>query len=128
VDKILLAVNGTLMCGLALNENLVNAGAVFIREDQTSSSYRLWSIGDQYPAMQRDEMNGKSISLELWEIGNTCLLDIIKKEPPGLCLGEIELKDGSGVLGILGESWICRDAREITSWGGWRQYISRNKP
>jgi hypothetical protein len=123
VDKILLAVNGTLMRGLALNENLVSAGAVFIREDQTSPSYRLWSIADQYPAMQRDEMSGKSISLEIWEIPLEGLVEVLNNEPPGLSMGRIELVGGAWVFGILGEKYICRDKLEITSWGGWRKYL-----
>src|SRR5215470_10146454 len=42
-----LAVNGTLMRGLALNGNLVAAGATFVRETTTGPSYRLWSIDDR---------------------------------------------------------------------------------
>ena len=37
-----LAVNGTLMRGLALNGNLLSAGATFVRETTTGPSYRLW--------------------------------------------------------------------------------------
>ena len=49
----LLAVNGTLMRGLALEKNLLDVGAVFCREAQTAACYRLWSIRDEYPAMLR---------------------------------------------------------------------------
>ena len=48
------AVNGTLMRGLKLNNNLLNVGAVFDRESSTAPCYRLWSIDDQYPGMLRD--------------------------------------------------------------------------
>ena len=41
-----LAVNGTLMRGLELNPNLLNVGATFLRESQTESTYRLFSIND----------------------------------------------------------------------------------
>ena len=44
----LLAVNGTLMRGLALEKNLLDVGAVFCREAQTAACYRLWSIRDEY--------------------------------------------------------------------------------
>ena len=50
-DTIKLAVNGTLMRGLALNPNLINVGATFERETETEAAYRLWSIDDRYPAM-----------------------------------------------------------------------------
>lgn len=43
-----LAVNGTLMRGLVLNDNLLDAGARFIKDDKTAPCYRLWSINDQH--------------------------------------------------------------------------------
>ena len=36
-----LAVNGTLMRGLVLNDNLLDAGARFIKDDKTAPCYRL---------------------------------------------------------------------------------------
>lgn len=58
VEKILpmlvnLAVNGTLMRGLELNSNLLSAEATFVKQANTASIYRLWSINDRYPAMMR---------------------------------------------------------------------------
>jgi gamma-glutamylcyclotransferase (GGCT)/AIG2-like uncharacterized protein YtfP len=53
-----LAVNGTLMRGLALNANLQAVGATFIRQTTTAPVYRLWSIDDQYPAMMRVAARG----------------------------------------------------------------------
>ena len=44
--KILLAVNGTLMRGLKLNGNMIEAGAEFVKEAKTEKHYRCWSIGD----------------------------------------------------------------------------------
>jgi hypothetical protein len=44
-----LAVNGTLMRGLALNGNLLAVGATFHREATTIPTYRLWSIGIDIP-------------------------------------------------------------------------------
>lgn len=53
-----LAVNGTLMRGLALNQNLLDIKAEFVREAKTEPVYRLWSISDRHPAMQRVESGG----------------------------------------------------------------------
>ena len=47
----LLAVHGTLMRGLELNPNMLAAGGTFVREARTAACYRLWSIGERYPAM-----------------------------------------------------------------------------
>ena len=48
-----LAVNGTLMRGLELEKNMINAGAKFLFESRTEKCYRLWSIRDIHPAMLR---------------------------------------------------------------------------
>lgn len=123
MNRIPLAVNGTLMRGLELNQNLLDAGARFERESKTSQKYRLWSINDSYPAMQRDVHEGAEIDLEIWSIPLNGLIDVLNNEPQGLCLGKIELQDGKWVLGILGESFICEDGMEITQWGGWRKFM-----
>lgn len=127
MKEILIAVNGTLMRGLALNKNLLAINAKFIREAKTSDQYRLWSINDHYPAMQRGGSGGQNIDLEIWELTPDALLLILESEPPGLSLGRIELSDGQWVFGILGESYICQGMQDITQWCGWRNYISRKK-
>ena len=124
MEKIKLAVNGTLMRGFALNSNLLEAGAEFLSETSTAPAYRLWSINDAYPAMQRDEVSGRCIALEIWELSPDALIDLLNKEPPGLTLGRVELSDGAWVLGILGDGFICTGQPEITAWGGWREYIN----
>ena len=45
-------------------------------------------------------------------------------EPPGLCIGKVQLSDGEETLGVLGEPALCEGQREITSFGGWRAYIA----
>lgn len=123
-DSVLLAVNGTLMRGLELNENLQRVGAVFIRETQTAGFYRLWSIQDRYPAMQRVLEGGRAITVEVWEVSATGLCQILQQEPPGLCIGKVTLADDTVVLGVLGEAIVCHNQVEITQWGGWREYIT----
>jgi len=101
-DTTLLAVNGTLMRGLELNPNMLAAGASFVREDQTAACYRIWSIGDRHPAMQRTTAAGAHVALELWSVPLTGLAAILQHEPPGLAIGKVLLQDGSVVLGVLG--------------------------
>jgi gamma-glutamylcyclotransferase (GGCT)/AIG2-like uncharacterized protein YtfP len=122
--NVLLAVNGTLMRGLELNRNLLEAGATFMRETRTAPSYRLWSIGDRHPAMMRVEAGGAAIALEVWSLPPEGLASILLKEPPGLCIGKVQLEDGSETLGVLGEPALCGGQREITTYGGWRAYLA----
>lgn len=122
----LLAVNGTLMRGLEMNQNLVEVGGAFIRVARTAPLYRLWSINDQYPAMLRVNGGGAPILLEIWEISQNGLVSVVENEPPGLTLGFVSLEDGSRVLGILAEPFILEGMAEITSYGDWRIYIEHS--
>ena len=54
----LFCINGTLMRGLELNHNMLDAGAVFVCETRTAPVYRLWSIDDRYPGMIRAREGG----------------------------------------------------------------------
>jgi hypothetical protein len=118
-----LAVNGTLMRGLALNPNLLSVGATFVKEATTVPAYRLWSINDLHPAMLRVAEGGVAIALEVWAVPASGLAQILLNEPPGLCIGKVQLADGETVLGVLGEPILCENQLEISSFGGWRAYI-----
>jgi hypothetical protein len=118
----------TLMRGLELNPNLIEAGATFVREDATDECYRLWSIDDRHPAMMRTSAQGARIALELWDIPLDGLAQVLLSEPPGLAIGKVVLKDKAEVLGVLGESFLCESQREITAHGGWRAYIQNRDP
>jgi allophanate hydrolase-like protein len=126
-DKVLLAVNGTLMRGLELNHNLLRAGAAFVREDATDACYRIWSIDDRHPAMLRTPDEGTNVAVEIWEVPVEGLAGILISEPPGLAIGKIVLRDGSIVLGVLGEPFLCAGKKEITAYGGWRGYIASKR-
>lgn len=125
---VLFAVNGTLMRGLELNPNLLNAGGEFVREALTQPCYRLWSIADRHPAMLRVLTGGTSVHLEIWRMPLATLGIILQQEPAGLCIGKVVLSDDSEVLGVLGEPFLCEGQLEITEWGGWRQYMATKQP
>jgi hypothetical protein len=121
-ETLKLAVNGTLMRGLALNPNLLNVGATFNCEIQTEPAYRLWSIQDQYPAMVRVTTGGAAIAVEVWDVPLAGLGIILTQEPPGLAIGKVKLANGEIVLGVIGEPLTVEDQLEITEFGGWRSY------
>ncbi len=121
-----LAVNGTLMRGLELNQNLLSVGATFAYETVTEPIYRLWSIGDRYPGMIRVQVGGAAIALEVWDVPDAGIVTILNQEPPGLTIGRIQLANGEAVLGVLAEPYICEGMKEITQWGGWRKYIAES--
>ena len=105
--KFLFAVNGTLMRGLELENNLKEARATFIKESQTKNCYRLFSVNDRYPAMIEDK-KGHSIALELYEIDQNGLELVLAKEPKGLYVGDVKLSDGNVVKGMMGSLGIIK--------------------
>ena len=116
MESVKLAVNGTLMRGLPLEKNLLDAGAVFLREAATAPCYRLWSIDDRNPAMLRvapEDPHAVSVAAS-----------VLMKEPEGLSVGKVTLSDGETVLGVIGEPELVRGKKEISSYGGWRSYIA----
>lgn len=122
LDDGLLFVNGTLMRGLELHENL--AGAEFLQEVATAPVYRVHSIGDVHPGMYRvaDGESGASIAGELYQVPLEVLLRVIESEPAGLYRGPVELVDGRRVPGILFGRELAEAHPEITAHGGWREY------
>jgi len=126
-ERVLLAVNGSLMSGLALNHNMLDAGATLVKEALTVPTYRMFSIGDIHPAMMRVAHGGASIAVEVWLVPLAGLASILLKEPPGLCVGKISLSGGEEVLGVLGEAILCENRREITEFGGWKAYLKQTQ-
>ena len=126
-NNLLLAVNGTLMRGLELENNLKEVGAFFIKESKTEKAYRLYSISDKYPAMIKVANGGNTVDVELYAISEEGVKQVLAKEPPGLTIKEITLIDGTSVLGVVGEDDIIKGQKEITSYGGWRNYIAKRE-
>ncbi|MDO4321939.1 MAG: glutamyl-tRNA amidotransferase [Lachnospiraceae bacterium] len=129
-NSVLLAVNGTLMRGLELEQNLLDVGAEFAFESKTADCYRLWSIRDQNPAMIRvapGELPSAKIDVEVWRVPAEGLAAVLLKEPEGLSVGKVMLEDGQMVLGVIGEPVLVKGMKEITEYGGWRSYIKHIK-
>jgi len=129
-EKVLIAVNGTLMRGLELEPNLVNLGATFVREDRTEPAYRLYSVNDIHPAMVRlpaNETNGGvSVAVEIWSVPADGVATLLSKEPPGLSIGKVKLQNGTTILGVLAEPALVVGKKDISNFdGSWREYIAQ---
>jgi gamma-glutamylcyclotransferase (GGCT)/AIG2-like uncharacterized protein YtfP len=123
--KVELFVNGTLMRGDVLHQNL--DGARFISEARTAPRYRLYSMGDVHPGMINAQTAGVSVSGELYELDLEHLERIIAGEPPGLGVAVVELDGGERRLGIF---WVAAElpetAIDISEYGGWRAYRAQS--
>ena len=121
-----LFVNGTLMRGLALHENLQDAE--FMGEFTTTPTYRLYSIGDIHPGMFAVEAGGVSVAGEMYRMSDETWKQVEDGEPPNLYCGPVTLDDGSTVNGILFPQDIAEKSHlDISDFGDWRAYMASKK-
>lgn len=114
--------NGTVMRGEPDHANL--SGADFVAEATTAAGYRLFSIGDRYPAMVPRRDGGVAVEGELYRVPASVWPGILEGEPPGLGRDLIELSDGRVVYGIVGsEDLVAEKGSDISAFGGWRTYL-----
>jgi allophanate hydrolase len=120
-----LGVVGAHLRGQPLNAELLVLGATFIQQTRTAPQYRLFVLPDTSPAkpgMIRSG-NGGSIEIEVWRLGGTAFGTLVASVPPPLVIGNVKLASGEWIKGFLCEEVALKDAREITSTGGWRAYL-----
>ena len=114
--------NGTVMRGEPDHANL--SGAHFVADATTAAEFRLFSIGDQYPAMVPRNDGGVAVEGELYRVPASVWPEILEGEPPGLHRDLIELSDGRTVYGIVGsEDLVAEKGSDISAFGGWRPYL-----
>jgi hypothetical protein len=122
-------VNGTLMRGLALHENL--AGCKLVREDETAEEYALFALGGgTYPGMIHVGPGSGAIRVpgEVYDVPDARLLELLAKEPPHLYLGAVRMQSGETLQGVLCEEAAARAAPSISHFGGWRAYAATARP
>jgi gamma-glutamylcyclotransferase (GGCT)/AIG2-like uncharacterized protein YtfP len=118
--------NGGGMRGGSLHHLL--RGAPLAAEISTAPIYRLYSVGDRYPALQLALGPGAAIAGEVYDLPLDVLRDdLLPAEPPELELGVVKLADGAAALGMILRRPCppLDDLTDITGYGGWRAYLSR---
>ncbi|MCG2634678.1 MAG: allophanate hydrolase [Gammaproteobacteria bacterium] len=124
-ETLTIAVCGGHMQGLPLNSDLTSRGGRLLAVTRSAPSYRLYAFAQMQPprpGLVRDP-DGGSISLELWTLPLDQVGTFLATVPSPLCIGTIELADGSWSQGFLCESWALTGATEITAHGGWRAWL-----
>ena len=67
---------------------------------------------------------GGSIDVEIWALPVEGFGRLVAAVPPPLSIGTLTLDDGRTVKGFLVEQEAVTGAREITTYGGWRAFLS----
>jgi allophanate hydrolase len=126
--RVLVAVVGAHLAGQPLNHQLTRRGARFVRAARTAPRYRLFALPTtpRKPGLVRvlDGEPGTSVEVEVWDLPAAELGAFFADVAAPLCLGTLELDDGDRVAGFLCEAHATRDARDISSFGGWRRFLA----
>ncbi|MDD5273965.1 MAG: allophanate hydrolase [Methylovulum sp.] len=125
-----IAVCGAHLHGLPLNPQLLDLGARFCATTRTAAYYRFYALAiapPERPGLVRDDSQGQSIEVELWELPKENWASFIGNIKSPLCIGSVEMEDGSWEYGFLCEPYPLDKSVDITGFGGWRNYL-HNKP
>lgn len=127
--RIPLLVCGAHLEGLALHWQLADRGALLRERTRTAAVYRLFAMSGTgaippRPALMRDEENGASIDVEVWELEPAAFGDFVAKIPGPLGIGKVLLASGEEVPGFIAEPRAADGALDITSHGGWRAWLT----
>lgn len=125
-DEIELAVVGAHMTGLPLNTELTRLGARFLEKNHTAPCYQLYALagGPPFrPGLVRDD-KGDAIEIEVWALPKQQFGTFIEGVPQPLGIGSLDLADGRKVKGFICETAGLNGAEDITSYGGWRNYMA----
>ena len=74
-----------------------------------------------------DSGKGAGIEVEVWGLPVGAFGRFADAVPPPLSIGTVVLADGRAVKGFLVEAAATASARDISSFGGWRAYLAREK-
>lgn len=122
LDYISLAVCGAHLSGEPLNHQLTELGAVFRRCTRTTPNYEMVALSSFKPGMYRNEVDGFAIEVEVWDIPAKNLGAFVDKIDSPLGVGKVEICDGQMVTGFLIENYVVEGLKNISKYGGWRQY------
>lgn len=122
-----LAVVGAHLAGMPLHGELIERGAELIARTTTAASYRLHALADTVPAkpgLERVRSGGACIELEVYRLPVSEVGTFLATVRAPLGIGELTLVDGSQVHGFICEPSGLQGARDVTEYGGWRNYLA----
>ncbi len=125
-----LVVAGAHLSGMVLNHELLALGARLVAATATAPDYRLFHLAPTPPKpglVRAPGFNGPGIAIEVWALSSKNFGRFVAALPAPMGVGKVALADGQSHPGFLCESYAIAGAEDITSYGGWRAYCSRDK-
>ena len=127
-DGVVLAVAGAHLSGLPLNHQLTGRGARLIGPALTAPAYRLYELPGANPRkpglVRTGNGHGTAIEVELWSLPPGEFGAFVAGIPAPLGIGSVTLADGRQVKGFVCEQYAVAGARDISEYGGWRNYLA----
>lgn len=122
------AVVGAHLTGLPLNHQLTSRNAVLVGATRTCPDYRLFALPGTVPPkpgmVRGAPRTGAPIDVEVWAMGEAEFATFVVGIPSPLCIGTVELEDGTSCQGFLCEPHGVVGATDITDHGGWKAYLA----
>ena len=129
--EIAIAVVGAHLTGMPLNGELKFFGARFLERTTTTADYRLFLLPGTTPAkpglLRVGVDAGVAVDVEIWTMPAEQFGRFVASIPAPLSIGTLTITDGRDVKGFLVEAEATRDARDISAFGGWRNFMEQMK-
>ena len=129
--EIAIAVVGAHLTGMPLNGELKSFGARFLERTTTTADYRLFLLPGTTPAkpglLRVGVDAGVAVDVEIWTMPAEQFGRFVVSIPAPLSIGTLTITDGRDVKGFLVEAEATRDARDISAFGGWRNFMEQMK-
>jgi allophanate hydrolase len=110
---------------------LRTARARLIARAKTAPHYRLYALAATRPPkpglLRVKNDTGTAIEVEVWALSEAAFGRFVAAVPPPLSIGTLELDDGQTAKGFLVEAEAVAGARDISSFGGWRAFMAKEK-
>jgi hypothetical protein len=125
-----IVVVGAHLSGMPLNGELSRLGGVLKRAVSTTPNYRLLALAGGPPKrpgllrLHPDEGVGAQIATEVWALPPDGFGRFVASIPQPLCIGTVQLADGTTPKGFLVEPAGLAGATDISAYGGWRAYMT----
>jgi allophanate hydrolase len=127
-ERIEIVVVGAHLSGQPLNRQLTEGGGWLVEATRTAPDYRLFALANTTPPkpglMREPGFAGPGLEVEVWSLPSDSFGRFVAAIPAPLGVGKVTLASGRAVTGFLCEGHALIGAREITSLGGWRAYLS----
>lgn len=128
--RVAVAVVGAHLSGQPLHGQLQERAARLIRSTRTAPGYRFYELAGTTPAkpgLVFDGAGAGGIEVEIWEMDEAAFGSFVALIPAPLGIGTITLEDDSTVKGFICEPRAMQGATDITSYGGWRAWLGRDR-